>query len=163
MKTTTHWRTAVLLAALPIIAVAQETANEPPASPAADAVAVAPRQGLTFLDSKLFDSRLSQELTAGKERVEVEISGKVTLSAIPGRIDKWITRVGEEGNVEVREVPRTRMIFGLLPMLFSAFQQASEERMLEPAKDYNATVLYRRDASGDTLIERIVFTRKKLQ
>lgn len=155
---TTQWRMAMLLAALPIFAAAQETTSEPPAT----AEVVVPRQGLTFFDSKLFDSKLSQELGSGKDRVEVEISGKVTLAAIPERIDKWITRVGEEGKVEIREGPsRTRAIFALLPMLFSAFQQASEERMLEPAKDYNATIIYRRDAGGDTLIDRIVFTRRQ--
>lgn len=120
------------------------------------------RQPLTFLDSRLFDSRLSKELGSGRERVEVEVSGKVTLSAIPPRLDKWVTKVGEEGSVELREGPgRTRAFFSLLPLVFSAFQQASEERMLEPARDYNATILYRRDANGDTLIDRIVFTRRQ--
>lgn len=119
------------------------------------------RQPLTFLDSRLFDSRLSKELGSGRERVEVEVSGKVSLSAIPPRLDKWVTKVGEEGSVELREGPgRTRAIFSLLPLIFSAFQHASEERMLEPARDYNATILYRRDANGDTLIDRIVFTRR---
>jgi len=121
-----------------------------------------PKQGLTFLDSKLFDSRLSQELGTGKDKVEVEVSGRVPLSAIPARIDRWIVRVAEEGSVEIREVQtvRTRSLFGLLPMLFSAFERASEEHMLEPAKDYNAAILYKRDATGDTIIDRIVFTRK---
>jgi len=48
-----------------------------------------------------------------------------------------------------------------LPMIFSAFQSTSEDRLLEPAKNYNASILYRRDANGETSIERIVFTRKK--
>jgi hypothetical protein len=139
-------------------------ATPPKVQPAAQPTHGLQRQGLTFLDSKLFDSRLSQELGAGKDKVDVEISGKVTLSNIPDRLDRWITRVGEGGSVEVREGPaRTRSIFGLLPMIFSAFEHASEERMLEPAKNYNATILYRRDDNGDSVIERIVFTRKKPQ
>jgi len=146
---------AFLLASLPV--AAQETPES-----AASAEIIAPRQGLTFIDLKLFDAKLSQELNSGKDRVEVEMSGKVPLNDIPERIDKWVSRVGEQGSVEVREVPRTRMvIFGLLPMIFSAFQSTSEDRMLEPAKNYNASILYRRDANGESSIERIVFTRKK--
>ena len=160
MKTINRLCLIALCAALPTVAVAQETKE-----PAAPAEAGVPRQGLPFLDSRLFDSRLSQELGTGKDKVEVEVSGKVPLSAIPERIDKWITRVAEGGSVEIRETQqlRTRSLFGLIPMLFSAFERASEERTLEPAKDYNATVLYKRDASGDTIIDRIVFTRKKPQ
>lgn len=140
-----------LLCALPLVAGAQEQEGEGAAMP----------RTLTFMDSKLFDSRLSKELAA-KDRVEVEISGRVTLAAIPPRLDKWVTKVGEEGTVEVREGPgRTRAFFSLLPLIFSAFQQISEERMLEPAKDYNAVILYRRDTNGDTLIDRVVFTRRR--
>ena len=123
-----------------------------------------PKQSLTFMDSKLFDAKLSKELDAGKDQVEIEVSGKVPLSAIPGRLDKWITRVGETGNVEVREgATRTRALFALLPMLFSGFQALSEERTLEPAKNYDATIIYKRDPGGDTVIDRILFKRKKAQ
>lgn len=159
MKKLLRWSLAVSSAALAFGAFAQvgQDASAP------QAPAMGGPGGLTFIDSKLFDSRLSSELNTGKDRIEVEVTGKVALSSIPPRIDKWITRVGEEGTVEIREGPgRTRALFGLLPMLFSAFQQASEERMLEPARNYNATVIYRRDA-GDTVIDRIVFTRRKPQ
>lgn len=160
MKTINRWCRIALCAAFPVAAAAQDAKD-----PAAPAEAGVPRQGLTFLDSKLFDSRLSQELGTGKDKIEVEVSGKVPLSAIPERIDKWVTRVAETGSVEVKETQalRTRSLFGLIPMLFSAFERASEERQLEPAKDYNATILYKRDATGDTIIDRIVFTRKKPQ
>lgn len=158
MSTTSSWLAIPLLAALSFVAAAEEE-NAPSPAPAD---IIAPRQALTFIDLKLFDAKLSQELNSGKDRVEVEMSGKVPLNDIPERIDKWVSRVGEHGNVEVREVPRTRMvIFSLLPMLFSAFQSTSEDRMLEPAKNYNASILYRREANGDTTIERVVFTRKK--
>lgn len=154
MRKMTQRGLLVLLLACGGSAAAQETSHAEPG---------VPKAGLTFLDSKLFDSRLSQELGTGKDKVEVEVSGKVPLSAIPERIDKWIVTVAESGSVEVREtqVQRTRSLFGLLPMLFSAFERASEERMFAPAKDYNATILYKRDAGGDTIIDRIVFTRKK--
>lgn len=157
MRIASSWLVVLLLAALPIAAAGEEDKES-----SASSEMIVRRQSLTFIDLKVFDAKLSQELNSGKERVEVEMTGKVPLNDIPGRIDKWVSRVGEQGDVEVREAPRTRMaIFGLLPMLFSAFQSTSEDRMLEPAKNYNATILYKRDANGDTTIERIVFTRKK--
>lgn len=120
------------------------------------------KPAMVFFDSKLFDARLSKELESGKDRVEIEVTGKVALSAIPARLDKWITRVGEQGTVEVREGgTRTRSLFSLIPMIFSAVQVVSEERTLDPAKNYNATIIYKRDANGDTVLDRIVFVPKK--
>ena len=157
MRTTSSWLVVLLLAALPLAAASEEGKESP-----APAETIMRRQSLTFIDLKLFDAKLSQELNSGKDRVEVEMTGKVALNDIPERIDKWVSRVGENGSVEVREAPRTRMlIFSLLPMLFSAFQATSEDRMMEPAKNYNATILYRREANGEATIERVIFDRKK--
>ena len=135
-----------------------EPATQPPIQPS-----VLQQQQLTFIDSKLFDVKLSKELESGKNRVEVEITGRVTLSNIPARIDKWVTKVGEEGKVEVKQsepTPRTRAIFGLIPMVFSAFKQMREERLFDPASNYDATIFYKKDAAGETLIEKVVFTRR---
>ncbi len=156
LKTFHTYALATLLAAAPFCIGAQEAQTPEPVP--------LPKQSLTFMDSKLFDAKLSKELDAGKDQVEIEVSGKVPLSAIPGRLDKWITRVGETGNVEVREgATRTRALFALLPMLFSGFQAMNEERTLEPAKHYDATIIYKRDQGGDTVIDRIIFKRKKAQ
>lgn len=157
LKTIHTYALATLLIAAPLCINAQESTQTPELVPL-------PKQSLTFMDSKLFDAKLSKELDAGKDQVEIEVSGKVPLSAIPGRLDKWITRVGETGNVEVREgATRTRALFALLPMLFSGFQSLSEERTLDPAKHYDATIIYKRDPGGDTVIDRIIFKRKKSQ
>ncbi|CAB1370039.1 hypothetical protein [Denitratisoma oestradiolicum] len=124
---------------------------------------IQPQSQVTFFDSKLFDSRLSKELESGRGKVEVEVNGRIPLSNIPGRMDRWITEVAETGSVEIREAEpetRTRAIFGLLPMIFSAFQRMGEDRLYSPAKNYNATMLYKKDASGDVMISKIVFTRK---
>lgn len=124
-----------------------------------------PQQKITFLDSKLFDTRLSAELDSGKSVVEVEVSGRVPLSSIPGRIDRWITNVAERGGaVEIKEAGpevRTRGLFdGLFSMVFTAFEKMSEERLYAPSRQYNATLLYRKDANGDTVISKIIFTKK---
>lgn len=153
------WIFALLLGAAAGMVNAQS--NEPLSSQPAVQPAFA--QQMTFFDSKLFDAKLSKELESGKSRVEVEVSGRISLSNIPERIDRWITKVGEDGRVEVKQsepAVRTRSLFGVIPMIFSAFRQMKEERMYEPASQYDATILYRKDASGDTLIDRVIFTRR---
>ncbi len=122
---------------------------------------------VTFLDSRLFDRRLSKELDAGKDRVEVEVNSKVSLSSIPTRMDKWLVAVAEEGNVEFKQIEtapaRTRFIFGLLPLLFSSLKAVDEERMYRPSKYYDVIVYYKKGDSGDATIEKIIFSRKKTQ
>lgn len=76
---------------------------------------------LTFMDSKLFDGRLAKELAAGKDIVEVEISGKISLNSgwarpyrahaemphnptawapktVPTLLRKWIVPTLQHGN-----------------------------------------------------------------
>lgn len=150
----------LLLSAL-ICLSASAAAQEASPSVVAPAAAIPPQ--VTFFDSKLFDARLSKELETGRGKVEVEVSGRVPLSNIPDRMDRWMTEVAENGSLEMRQAEpevRTRAIFGLLPMIFSAFQRVSEDRLYAPAKGYNATLIYRKDASGDVLISKIIFSRK---
>lgn len=122
---------------------------------------------LTFLDSKLFDNLLSKELGAEKDVVEVIISGKMSLNSISGRIDKWITAVGENGEVSVvasEPSLKPKFIGALLsaiPTIFSYMKKSNDERTLEPAKKYNAIITYQVDRNGESMIEKIVFTRKK--
>ena len=122
---------------------------------------------LTFMDSKLFDVKLSKELESGKDVVEVDVSGRVPLSNIPGRIDRWVVKSAEEGKVELlpsEQAPKTRFIFSLIPMVFNAFgfmKNVQEENMYDQAKHYDTKIYYKKDDAGDTLIEKIVMTRRK--
>lgn len=120
---------------------------------------------ITFLDSKLFDGQLGKELQGDNDSVEVKVTGKISLNNIPARVDKWITIVGENGELTVKAAESTlepKFIFALIPVIYSFLKQANEERVFDSAKKYNATIFYRVDASsGESLIEKIVFTRKK--
>lgn len=122
---------------------------------------------LTFMDSKLFDVKLGKELESGKDTVEVDVSGRVPLSNIPERIDRWMVKSAEEGKVELLQsesVPKTRFIFSLIPMVFNAvgfMKNVQEEKMFDHAKNYDAKIYYKKDDSGETLIEKIVMTRRK--
>lgn len=125
------------------------------------------KASLTFMDSKLFDMKLGKELEAGKDVVEVDISGRVPLSNIPPRIDNWVVHSAEEGKVELLQsepAPKTRFIFSLIPMVFSAFgslKAMQEERMFDQAKRYDTKIYYKKDETGDTLIDKIVLIKRK--
>ena len=128
---------------------------------------ISPKGPVTFIDSRLFDGRLSKELESGKDRVEIDVTSKISLSSIPNRMDKWLVAVAEEGSVEFKQmdtVPqRTRFIFGLVPLVFSALKARAEEKMYEPSKQYNVIVYYKKSEAGDrdATIEKIVFSKKK--
>ena len=128
---------------------------------------VSGKSSMTFMDSKLFDMRLSRELESGKEMVEVDVSGRVPLSNIPPRIDKWVVRSAEEGKVELlpsEQAPKTRAIFGFIPMIFNAFgslKNMQEDRMVDQVRRYDTKIYYKKDEAGETLIDKIVLIKGK--
>jgi hypothetical protein len=125
------------------------------------------KSSMIFMDSKLFDMRLSRELEAGKDMVEVDVSGRVPLSNIPPRIDKWVVRSAEEGKVELlpsEQAPKTRALFGFIPMIFNAFgslKNMQEERMVDQVRRYDTKIYYKKDEAGETLIDKIVLIKRK--
>lgn len=128
---------------------------------------LAAKSSMTFMDSKLFDMRLSRELESGKDVVEVDVSGRVPLSNIPPRIDKWVVRSAEEGKVELlpsEQAPKTRAIFGFIPMIFNAFgslKNMQEDRMVDQVRRYDTKIYYKKDEAGETLIDKIVLIKRK--
>lgn len=146
-----------------------QSAASVPASPSAQSSqqTALNKARLTFMDSKLFDVRLGKELESGKDTVEVDVSGRVPLSNIPTRIDRWVVKSAEEGKVELLQsepAPKTRFIFSLIPMVFNAIgymKSYQEEKMFDQAKKYDTKIYYKKDESGETLIEKIVMTKRK--
>jgi hypothetical protein len=163
--------TGALQQAIPVVPpvrVTGETQQPAQVAPSAEVVQQgASRASMTFMDSKLFDMKLGKELESGKDVVVVDISGRIPLSNIPPRIDKWVVRSAEEGKVELlpsEPAPKTRFIFSLIPLVFNAFgsfKSMQEERMIDQAKRYDTKIYYKKDDTGETLIEKIVMTRRK--
>ena len=145
------------LAALAFACIASGTASAQQPDTAAPSA-------MTFMDSRLFDNALSKELGANKDIVEVTIAGKMSLNAIPARVDNWISIVGENGEVSLKPndpALKPKFLINLIPIVFSFIKQSNAERAFDPAKKYNASIFYHVDKNGDALIEKIVFIRKK--
>lgn len=131
---------------------------------AEDAAPAETSASVTFLDSKLFDNMLAKELSSEKDVVEVAITGKISLSNIPDRVDTWITTVGENGELTVKaDEPalKPKFVIALLPIVYSFLKQQSAEHSHDAAKNYNASIIYHMDKSGDSVIDKIVFVKKK--
>lgn len=149
------------VSATPQPATSPPPAAQPSLQPASN------KAKLTFMDSKLFDVRLGKELESGKDTIEVDVSGRVPLSNIPERMDRWIVKSAEEGKVELLQsepAPKTRFIFSLIPMVFNAvgyMKGIQEEKMFDQARKYDTKIYYKKDDSGETLIEKVVMTRRK--
>src|SRR5471032_555743 len=160
---------ALLLSSLALLAPLSCALAAEAAAPAASVPlvpAAAPETPpITFLDSTLFDNMLAKELAAAKGTVEVAVSGKMSLNSIPARVDKWITAVAEKGEVTLQPQDaslKPKFVFALIPVVYSFLKQANSERSVNNANDYNASVLYHVDrATGESVIDKIVFVRKK--
>ena len=171
--------TLVCALALPVVAMAQaqtsgsnsQSGSQQLGNVAADTDSqyrqASTKAQLTFMDSKLFDAKLGKELESGKEMVEVAVSGRMPLNNIPPRMDRWLVKSAEEGRVELLQsepVPKTRSLFSFIPLVFDAvsmMKNYQEEKMLDQAKKYDTKIFYKKDDQGETLIEKVVMTKRK--
>lgn len=139
----------------------------PTAQPAAETPAPPPPASVVFLDSSLFDNALSNQLSSGKDQVEVAITGKISLNSIPQRMDKWITAVATKGEVALTQQAdaplKPKFVLGLLPTIFTFIKMARAENLVDPATKYNATIQYHLDRSGEAVIDKIVFVKKPVK
>ena len=122
--------------------------------------------GLTFMDSKLFDAKLAKELESGVNTVNVAVGGRITLNSIPPRMDKWLVKCAEVGTEEflpIEQAPQTRFFFALISMAFSAMpflRDMKEDQMYEKVQAYDAKIYYKRGEGGDSVIDRMIFTKR---
>lgn len=139
-------------------------AQDNPAGPQPDKAADGDAY-LTFFDSQLFDGRLYLELQKEPKQLEIAVPGHVSLTSFPPRLDRWLTVIGENGRMELRELNddermQPRALIGLLPVIFFMIQQAKDAAMNAAAKRYNATVLYHKDEAGYAIVDKIILDRK---
>lgn len=137
---------------------------------AAHADEATPPANVLFMDSVMFDNKLAGEMEKKNDKIEISVTGKVSINQMPPRLDRWLTRVSERGDVSVKPVEPvvapTKSIFLLAP-LFSIFNNGkdtwgkmSAERALARSEDYNATVYCETAPDGEMTIKKVVLTRK---
>lgn len=120
---------------------------------------------IVYEESFTFDWDMSQKLRQGDgDEVVLLTPEGVTLAEIPEQLDRWLSRVKENGGY-VKAAPspkegeeRSRVLLGaLFDVLLYLLGIVKEEVTFSPADDYNA-ILFFEEGTGQ--VERIVFYPK---
>ncbi len=120
---------------------------------------------LQYINSATFDESLSNAMKQEKGKIEVSVLTPFSPNNVPKRLDVWFTVLKEKGGeVEVKPIDDSRIvaeeIAEIVVGLYSVYQLVKTQMRYFPAENYNATLLYQRDKSGEALIEKIDFTHK---
>lgn len=112
---------------------------------------------LLFVDAEMFDRKLSDTLSARPASVELRFPVAVNMRKLPERLDKWFSAIEKTGGVvEAKPVAEHRGILGdLISLAIKLYDLLTARDLYAPAKDYNATVYYKR-SNGEVV--RVVFS-----
>ncbi|HDN26215.1 MAG TPA: hypothetical protein ENG03_03800 [Thioploca sp.] len=120
---------------------------------------------LDYLNSESFDNKLSNAMKRADAEIQVSVLNPFFPDNMPERIDAWLTVIKEtDGKIETApaESEKNIDIISIVINLYSVWTTLKDtiEYYLtySPAKKYNATLLYRRNNEGKTIIEKVVFT-----
>jgi len=130
----------------------------------------APKPQLQFVDLQVFDRALGGALGAPLPRVDVAFYDRVTPSALPERLQKWMAAV-EAGGGAIKVMPPPSTVTAKSPFLLisaissmwsasRAAREYSHEAEVKAARDYDAEIILRQDDRGDTLVDKVVFLRR---
>jgi hypothetical protein len=138
-----------------------------PVTPVAN---TAPRTDIQFVDLQGFDADLSHAMGTQLPRVEVNFYDRVSPSAMPTRLQTWLSSV-ESGGGKVK-VTRPKsdisakdpfLLLSLASSLWSASKVAKEaaaKSQFEPAHAYDAELVLKDDGNGNSVIDRVVFAKR---
>ena len=116
---------------------------------------------LEYIDSTVFDKSLSNAMNQTDAKIEVSVLTPFSSNNVPDRLDEWLTVIKENGGkVNIEPAEGERNVVGIALALYSVYQLIEKQLRYLPAKNYHATLLYRRNANGEAMIEKIVFPHK---
>jgi hypothetical protein len=130
-----------------------------------------PKSGLQFLDIEGFDRDLAASLLVPLPTVEVTFYDRITPSALPERLQRWLAAV-EAGGGTVKVVPpkanfTTRsplLVISAISSLWSGskmVREISTQTQFNAAQVFSAEILLKQDDAGDSVVDRIVFVQRK--
>ena len=139
-------------------------------NPSQTSVASPPKSELQFLDLQGFDRDLSGALSAPLPKVEVTFYDAITPSALPLRLQTWLSAV-EVGGGKVKVTPPKSditpkdpfLLISLANSLWSAAKAAKEaavKAQFQPAQGFDADIVLVKTDQGQSVVERVVFTKR---
>lgn len=149
------------------IVVGLNACETEPVTPVAD---TAPKPALQFVDLQGFDADLSSSLSTQLPRVEVVFYDRITPSTLPLRLQTWLTSVDAGGGKVKITPPKSDitakdpfLLLSLASSLWSASKLAKEAAVkyqFASAHAYDAEVVLKEDANGQTVVDHIVFAKR---
>jgi hypothetical protein len=158
-------RVSMLLAVAFALMACETNPTQPQAQP------VPPKPALQFVDLPGFDKDMTQSLGHSLPQVQVAFYDRITPSALPERLQKWMAST-ESGGGSVKIVPPPSNVSARSPfLLISAasslwsankmIKEASVAAQYKAAHAYDAEVILKLDDKGDTVVEKVVFNQRK--
>lgn len=129
------------------------------------------KPSLQFVDLAGFDKDLTQSLGSPLPKVDIAFYDRITPSAIPERLQKWMASVESSGgSVKVVPPPSTVtakspfLLLSAVSSLWSANKMAKEAAITaqyKAAHQYDADIVLKVDDKGDTVVDKVVFNQRK--
>ncbi len=149
----------------PVATVTSSSASNATTAPA---TASAPKSSLEFIDLQGFDRELHQSLAATLPVVDVAFYSRISPSAMPERLQKWMAAV-EAGGGKIKVTPPKSsvtaknpfMIIGVVNFAFNlskAAKMEAEYSQFKPAKSFDAEIVLKADGEGQSIVDKVVFT-----
>jgi hypothetical protein len=153
---------------LAIAALVLLTACE--SNPALPAAAVAAKAKLQFVDLQDFDRELASAMTMPLPKVEVGFYNRITPSALPDRLQRWMAAVeAGGGQVTVVSAPSAisakspTLLLSIASSIWSATKMVKEiaaQNQFKAASAFDAAMFLKLDAQGESEVDRVVFTQR---
>lgn len=139
-------------------------------APTAPAEAPVLKSELQFLDMQSFDRELSQALSAPLPKVDVIFYDQVTPSALPERLQNWLTSV-EDGGGRIKVTPPKSdvtakdpfLLMSLVSSLWSATKMTKAALLnsqFKVARSYDAEIILRENDKGQNVVDKLVFVMR---
>lgn len=170
MKNATNARGLCLnLLTVLVLGLGLSACESNPSQPSSTAAAP-PKAELQFVDLQGFDRDLSGSLSAPLPKVDVAFYDRVVPSALPERLQAWVAAV-EAGGGTVKVIPPKStvtaknpfLLISAISTLYSASKMAKDmatKAQFKAAQAYDAEIILKGDDRGESIVERVVFTKK---
>jgi hypothetical protein len=156
---------AAALPATESAAVIPPTANATTTSAAVPSPA---KSKLEFIDLQGFDRDLHNALSATLPAIDVAFYSRVSPSALPERLQKWMAAVESGGGTIKVTPPKSTvtaknpfLIIGVVNFAFNVSKAAkleAEYSQFKPAKSFDAEIVLKADGEGESIVDKVVFT-----
>jgi len=117
----------------------------------------APSSYLKYIDTNQFDQKLSQSMQQNEREIEIAALSPFSTNNIPERLNNWLSVISDNGGKVKTEPAEGERILGTLKIIFDSIYNQGKYKS---AAKYDAKLIYRRNESGEAMIEKVIFTNR---